>query len=124
VVRERAKLQDQRKVLLRHGLYDHLKKVYDSLEVQAGRTLGLALKSGRRDVAEGLLEAEEQANLLEYESAWPSSAASATSPARRSRGCRRRRCARRPQDLLQVRRRVLDRRATDMRFLIQDRCAE
>jgi tetratricopeptide (TPR) repeat protein len=67
VADERARVEKMRKALLKGGLYDHLKKLYDSLEVQAGRAVDAALRQGAKDSAEQLLEAEEQANLLEYE---------------------------------------------------------
>jgi hypothetical protein len=125
VVRERAKLQEQRKLLLRGGLYDHLKKVYDSLELLAGRTLGLALKTGGRDVAEGLLEAEEQANLLEYEvgvaifrrvSDVSGRALTRVAAEKVPRGG--------PKTYYKFDGEFWTDELPDMRFLIQDRCAE
>jgi hypothetical protein len=112
-------------VLLRGGLHDHLKKVYDSLELQAGRALGLALKSGGREVAEGLLEAEEQANLLEYEVGVAifrrvsdvSGRALTRAPAEKvPRGG--------PKTYYKFDGEFWTDELPDMRFLIQDRCAE
>jgi len=125
VVTERARLEKERKTLLRGGLFDHLKKVYDSLELQAGRSLGLALKGGARDVAEGLLEAEEQANLLEYEVGVAifrrvsdvSGRALTRAPAEKvPRGG--------PKTYYKFDGEFWTDELPDMRFLIQDRCAE
>lgn len=49
------------------GLEEHLAGVYDLLQRRADRALKMAMDEGSRVAAERLLEASEQANLLEYE---------------------------------------------------------
>jgi len=125
VVSERAKLLEHRKDLLRGGLFDQLKKIYDALEVQAGRTLGRALKRGAHAVAEEILESEEQANLLEYEVGVAIFRRMADSA---GRGLTRAPAEKVPRGGPRIYYRFDGEFWTDelpdMRFLIQDRCVE
>jgi hypothetical protein len=67
VVKERGVLENKRGLLEEGGLADHLAALYATLDERSAWVLDRARNEGARDIAERLLEADEQANLLEYE---------------------------------------------------------
>jgi tetratricopeptide (TPR) repeat protein len=67
VVRERERLSDLRSKIARGGLADHLDRMYAVIGARFEHERARAVERGSEDVAERLLVAREQANLLEYE---------------------------------------------------------
>lgn len=64
---EKAEIDEERGKLSEGGLDKHLEEIYAQLEIRAETRYKRSLQEGAKRMAERLLEADEQANLLDYE---------------------------------------------------------